>query len=213
MRFKEWFLKEDATLGTELVNDQISNEYNKAKFAIDLVREYDSTKPDQEGNDLKRRKLLPNINTIAKLSAGPRVFGLFNPAEDNQIISGNKFETDKMNAFFKGKIQSVPESMIKKYFPTADPNLIKQSSIIRVNVPQIKAKFGDSPKTVLEIAKTIVHEATHELERQITGSTKDGPGSAVENAEAEFETWATRGGGKSKFQQIIAQVFPGQKLL
>ena len=102
MRFKEWFLKEDATLGTELVNDQISSDYAKAKYAIDLVRAYDATKPDKEGNVLEKRKLLPNIGTIAKISAGPKVFGLFKPEEDHQIVSGPQNQVSQINQFFKG---------------------------------------------------------------------------------------------------------------
>jgi hypothetical protein len=212
MRFKEWFLKENATLGTELVADQISSDYSKAKFAIDLVRAYDATKPDKEGNVLEKRKLLLNIGTIAKLYAGPNVFGMFKPEEDNQIVVAPKNNIDQINKLFKNKAKNAPESLIRKYFPTLAPTSIMQSSVIRVNVPRIINVFGDTPKAVLEIAKTIVHEATHQLERQITGDTKDGPNTAVERAEAAFEQWATQGGGKELFKKIIAQAFPGQTL-
>jgi hypothetical protein len=212
MRFKEWFLKEDATLGTELVVDQISSDYAKAKYAIDLVRAYDATKPDKEGNVLEKRKLLINIGTIAKLSAGPKVFGLFKPEEDHQMVVGPQNNVNQINQFFKGKLSLAPESLVKKYFPNLAPTSIMQSSIIRVNVPKIVQVFGDSPKAVLEIAKTIVHEATHQLERQITGDTKDGPNTAVERAEAEFENWALKGAGKDMFSRMMNQVFPGQKI-
>ncbi len=212
MKFKEWFLKENATLGTELVVDQISSDYAKAKYAIDLVRAYDATKPDKEGNIIEKRKLLINIGTIAKISAGPKVFGLFKPEEDNQIVVGPKNQVNQINQFFKGKLAIAPESLVKKYFPNLAPTSIMQSSVIRVNVPKIVQTFGDSPRAILEIAKTIVHEATHQLERQITGNTKDGPGTAVERAEAAFEAWALKGAGKDLFSKMMNQVFPGQKV-
>jgi len=207
MRFKEWFLKEDATLGTELVVDQISQAYSKSKYAIKLVQEYDKS--------LKTgAKLLPNINVIAQLSADPHVFGLYRTDEKKKVISNKvpKEIADKIKTVFHGKEGSVPEVTLHKYFPQLKPEDVLESDMIRINVNQIVKQLGDTPKAVLEIAKSIVHEATHELEHELTGSTKDGPGATVEKAEVAFENWATKGGGKSIFESIVKQAFPGKQI-
>jgi hypothetical protein len=207
MRFKEWFLKEDATLGTEQVIDQISQAYSKSKYAIQLVQKYDSS--------LKTgAKLLPNINIIAQLSAAPNVFGLYRTDEKKKIISNKvpKDIADKIKTVFKGKEGSVPEVTLHKYFPQLKPEDILESDMIRINVNDIVRQLGDTPKAILEIAKSIVHEATHELEHEITGSTKDGPGATVEKAEEAFENWALNGAGKSVFESLMKQAFPGKQI-
>jgi hypothetical protein len=205
--FKEWFIKEDATLGTEFVVDQISSVYNKAKLAIKLVQEYDKTlKPGY--------KLLPNINTVAQLSADPHIFGLYKTDEKKKIIS-NKVPpqiADKIKTTFRGKEGSVPEITLHKYFPQLKPEDVLESDMIRINVNSIVRSFGDTPRAVLEIAKSIVHEATHELEHELKGATQDGPGTAVEKAEDAFENWAIKGAGKGVFQQIMKEAFPGQQI-
>ena len=50
-------------------------------------------------------------------------------------------------------------------------------------------KYGDSKEAVIEIASTIVHEATHSIEFQSTGKTNEiGP----QNAERKFIDWVSK---------------------
>ena len=77
-----------------------------------------------------------------------------------------------------------------QYIPNIDEKKIIPSDVIRVDVMKHVKKYGDSPAAIIEIASTIVHEATHVIEQEETGRTADGSGTAVERAEAEFKSWA-----------------------
>jgi hypothetical protein len=84
------------------------------------------------------------------------------------------------------KLQTLPTSVIKQYFPDIDERQLQPSDTIRVNVSRIVRELGDTKEAIVEIASTIVHEATHELEMQNYGKTDErGP----KNAEAAFGTW------------------------
>ena len=78
-----------------------------------------------------------------------------------------------------------------------DPKKIQPSDIIKIDVKKHLNKYGDSAAAIIEIASTIVHEATHVLEYVEKGETFDGPGTAVEKAEASFKNWV-----KSNWQNI-----------
>ena len=106
------------------------------------------------------------------------------------------------DVFSSQKINKIPEVVIRKYIPDISPDEIQQSDIIHVDVKNILSRYGDSPEAIVEIASTIVHECTHELEVELTGSTRDGPGSAVEKAEAKFKKWVEMN------KRIIAQRIP-----
>lgn len=190
MNFKKWLLQELVTLGTEEVDDsQINAVYNKARYAVKLVQMYDQTLP-------KGLKLLPNISVIANLSLSPRIFGLFNSKENKKVISNRvkqkiqfKFGSDVLN---QHTFEKIPEVVIRRYFPDILPDEIQQSDVIHVDVKNILRVYGDTPEAIVEIASTIVHECTHELEKELTGSTRDGPGTAVEVAEAKFKSWVKK---------------------
>jgi hypothetical protein len=199
MEFKKWF-SENITLGTEYVDEsQINAIYNKARYAVKLVQMYDMTLP-------KNLRLLPNISVIANLTRSPNIFGLFNSAENKKIISDKVKQKIKFkfgdDVFSSQKINKIPEVVIRKYIPDISPDEIQQSDIIHVDVKNILSRYGDSPEAIVEIASTIVHECTHELEVKLTGSTRDGPGSAVEKAEAKFKKWVEMN------KRIIAQRIP-----
>ena len=199
MEFKKWF-SENITLGTEYVDEsQINAIYNKARYAVKLAQMYDMTLP-------KNLRLLPNISVIANLTRSPNIFGLFNSAENKKIISDKVKQKIKFkfgdDVFSSQKINKIPEVVIRKYIPDISPDEIQQSDIIHVDVKNILSRYGDSPEAIVEIASTIVHECTHELEVELTGSTRDGPGSAVEKAEAKFKKWVEMN------KRIIAQRIP-----
>ena len=54
---------------------------------------------------------------------------------------------------------------------------------------EIINELKDDKKSIIEIASTIVHEATHEIELQTTGKTNEiGP----KNAENKFVDWVDK---------------------
>jgi|GEM_PF-3535820 hypothetical protein len=178
MNFKNWL--ELNTIGTEDVDEsQIDAAYDKAKYAVKLVRMYDS---------MTNQSLLANISTIATLNSG--AYGLYTSSEDKKQIGSSvlnklrmRFGDDVMNS---NKINSIPNVVIKQYVPDIDLNQINPSDTIRVNIRRHVQEHGDSLEAILEIASTIVHEATHELERQTLGRTDEtGP----RQAEAKFMNW------------------------
>jgi len=170
------------TIGTEDVDEsQIDSIYDKTKIAVQIVRAYDQTRPNG-------RKLLLNVSTIANLASG--AYGLYNSGENKEILS--QVATNKIRMKFgddfirRHGADSMPLSVLKKYFPDLVPNDVKPSDIIHVNVSRIIREKGDNLSAILEIASTIVHEATHELEMSNYGKTSEvGP----VNAEKEFSHW------------------------
>lgn len=181
LKFKEWINQN--TVGTELVDSsQIERLYDKAKLSVKLVQMY---------SKLTNQNLLKNISTIAPLAAG--VYGMYMSKENKKVIG--KETVDKMRLLFpkdmmlQQKLQTLPNAVIKKYIPDVDDKQLQPTDTIRVNVKKIVDKLGDSKESVLEIASTIVHEATHEIELQNTGKTNEiGP----KNAEAKFIQWANQ---------------------
>ena len=177
--FIEW-ISEQSTVGTEFVDEQqIDAAYGKAKLSVRLVRLYDKA---------TNQSLLKNISTIATLTSG--AYGLYSSSENKKVIGPQvvnrlkmKFGDDIMST---NKLNTVPNAVIKKYIPDIDERMIQPSDVIRVNIQKHLATHGDSLEAILEIASTIVHECTHELELQTTGITSEiGPVAA----ERKFMTW------------------------
>jgi hypothetical protein len=181
IKFKEWINQN--TVGTDLVDSsQIERLYDKAKLSVKIVQIYSKT---------TNQNLLKNISTIAPLAAG--VYGMYMSKENKRVIG--KETAEKMRLLFpkdmmlQQKLQTLPNAVIKKYVPDVDDKQLQPTDTIRVNVKKIVDKLGDSKEAVLEIASTIVHEATHEVELQTTGKTNEiGP----KNAEAKFIQWANQ---------------------
>lgn len=177
--FKEW-LSEQSTVGTEFVDErQIDAVYDKAKLSVRLVRLYDKA---------TNQTLLKNISTIANLSSG--AYGLYSSSENKKVIGSQvvnnlkmKFGSDIMST---NKLNTIPNAVIKKYVPGIDERMIQPSDVIRVNIQKHLATHGDSIEAILEIASTIVHECTHELELQNTGATNEAGPIA---AERRFMAW------------------------
>lgn len=195
LNFKKWI--ENTTLGTENVDEsQIDRIYDKAKISVKLVQLY-----GRETN----QKILNNISTVANLASG--AYGLYNSKYNKKVISQNamnkirfKFGDDIIK---NNKINNVPEAVIRKYIPDIADSEVQQSDVIYVNVSRIISEFGDTGRAVLEIASTIVHEATHEKEREEKGSTNEvGP----VMAEKKFLNWF-----KSNQNRLLT-LFPQIKL-
>jgi hypothetical protein len=164
MRFKEWMKQTD--------EKQIDALYNKARLAVDLVKMYDP-------------KLLDNISTIADLASG--AYGLYSSGDNKKILPQ---ETEK-SILYWGKVNrhnldTIPEKTLLQYYPQLKPNDITPSDTIRVNVRRILREFQSDFDRIIQIASTIVHEATHEMERETTGKTSETTAYA---AERKFMDW------------------------
>ena len=179
MHFAKWL--EQTTVGTELVDSsKIDALYEKAKISVQIVQLYDK---------MTNQKLLTNISTIAPLSSG--VYGMYMSSENHKVIG--KEVLDKMKLLFPKdimldkKLQTLPNAVLKQYLPDLDEKQIIPSDTIHVNIQKILKQLGDTPQAILEIASTIIHEATHELELQTTGKTSEvGPVAA----ERKFIDWS-----------------------
>lgn len=180
MRFKLWLETMAGTLGTELVDEtQIDSVYDKAKISVKLVQLYARE---------NRLKLLNNISTIANLSSG--VYGLYNSGDNKKVINQNAMQKIRLkfgdDIFKSNKVNNIPRVVIKKYIPDIQDVDIQPSDVIYVNVNRIIRELGDSPQSILQIASTIVHEATHEKEREEKGYTNE-TGPVME--EKKFLNW------------------------
>jgi len=192
--FKEWLAN---TVGTENVDSKIDFLYNKAKYAVKLVQLYDRK---------TNQKLLTNISTIADLHRSG-VYGLYNSAENKDAI-GPKTATRTKFVFgqgtfdqYKNNLRNLPSAVINQYKPNIDPSRLAPSDVIRVNVSAIVSRLGDTKEAIIEIASTIVHECTHEIEVRTTGKTSEaGP----KQAENKFKVWADPAG--PNWKTIIAAI-------
>jgi hypothetical protein len=177
LEFKKWL--SEGTVGTDEVSSQIDQLYNKAKYAIKLVQLYSRA---------TNQRLLHNISTIAPLNSG--VYGLYNSGENKRVIgpmAANKIKFKfGQDALLNQNIQKLPLYVIKQHIPDIDERQLSPTDVIHVNVGKIVRELGDTREAVIEIASTIVHEATHEIEFQSRGKTDEmGP----KKAEQDFKTW------------------------
>lgn len=180
--FREWKAN---TVGTEEVESQIDSIYDKAKYAIKLVQLYDKS---------TAQNLLRNISTVAPLNTG--VYGLYASAENRKVIGPEvanqvrfKFGNDLMS---QSKINKLPNVVIKQYLPDIDEKKLVPSDVVHVNVAKIIRELGDSKEAVLEIASTIVHEATHEIEFQSGKMNQGNKEAGPVNAELKFKNWVQK---------------------
>lgn len=187
--FRSW-LFENSTIGTENVDSKIDHLYDKAKYAIKLVQLYSRS---------TGQRLLNNISTVAPLQSG--VYGLYNSAENKKVIgpaAANKIRFKFNQPMMQQNLQRLPNFVIKQYFPDIDEEQIVPSDVIHVNVQRIVGELGDTKDAVLEIASTIVHEATHELEFQTKGKTDEvGP----KKAEEIFKNWV-----KANWNLVVSKI-------
>lgn len=194
-------MNESNTLGTDEVESRIDQLYDKAKYAIKIAQMYVKTLSGPE------RDLLKNISTVAPLNSG--VYGLYNSAENRAVIgpaaaNAIRFKFGKDTIKQQANLQKLPATVISQYLPEVDPKQITPSDVIHVNVAKFVRELGDSPETVLQIASTIIHEATHELEYRTKGKTDDIRGEGVpgpKNAEKRFMSWA-----RQNWSSIVSQI-------
>lgn len=188
--------------GPNIDESQIDSVYNKAHIAVQLARAYDQM--------ADRRDLLNNISVIANLASG--AYGVYNSGENKKVIPPQLQQA----LIYYGKvtpqnIHNIPRATIKQYYPQIQDNQIKSTDTIHVNIRRILNEFPNDEDRIKEIASTVLHEATHEWERENYGKTSEvGP----LKTEAAFKNWM-QGAGKQVLQGLIAQnknLFPPQPL-
>ena len=172
---------------------QVDAIYDKTRYAIQMVRLYDQTLP-------RNQRLLKNISTIANLVSG--AYGLYNSGENHKTISPNLRNKIRMkfgeDYILKHGLNNTPKVVLQRYFPDMQEDDIKEGDVIHVNVARIVKELGDTLQAVIEIASTVVHEATHELERETRGATSE---VTPADAERRFKMWA-----RSNLQTIVQKV-------
>jgi hypothetical protein len=167
MYFKQFMDQIDAS--------QIERVYDKARISVELVRMYNPM-------------FLENISTIANLASG--AYGLYNSGENKKMLPPD-YEQRLIywGKITKDQIGNIPTKILKQYFPDLEENNIKSSDTIRVNVQRILSQSKTDLEAVLQIASTIVHEATHRIERETKGQTfETGP----KGEEHKFMAWASQ---------------------
>lgn len=205
MNFKQWTEQQGIAPNVWGFDDenvdarQLDAAYDKAHIAVEIVRMFDQTLP-------KGQKLLNNISTIANLNAG--AYGLYNSSQNRKVLPPDvrdeikfRFGDDYLKKY---NMASLPRAVLKRYFPKLQDNQIKSGDVINVNIGRILREFGDSLRAILEIASTIVHEATHEMEREMGRPAGEG---GPQMAERRFMTWANQNMAR------ILQRFPELKSL
>jgi hypothetical protein len=191
--FKEWLAN---TVGTENVDSKIDFLYNKAKYAVKLVQLYDRK---------TNQKLLTNISTIADLHRSG-VYGLYNSAENKDVIgprSTNTKFTFGQSTYdqHKNNLRNLPPAVINQHKPNIDPSRLVPSDVIHINVREIVSRLGDTKEAIIEMAGTIVHECTHDIEFREKGKTSE-PGPV--QAKKAFKAWADPAG--PNWKTIIAAI-------
>ncbi len=170
---------------------QLDQLYSKAHIATEIVRMYNP-------------KILDNIAVIANLASG--AYGVYNSGENQKIIppdiQNNLIYYGRVN---KRQLDNIPKQTLQQYYPNIPANAIRESDTIRVNVRRIMQEKGSDFDAIMEIAATIIHEATHEIERETTGATSEAGPLA---AERKFLQWAMQNKNllMSKFPELQGDV-------
>ena len=177
MKFKEYAQNVD--------NSQLESIYEKAKISVAIVNLYNP-------------KILQNISTIANLASG--AYGLYSSGENQDIVPPDieqAMVVKSQGKLNKNQLHQMKPDIIKQYFPEIDLRRINPSDTIHVNVRRIVNELKDDYKIILQIASTIVPEATHDIEHRTTGSTGEG---RPEAEERKFMNWALK---NPQVQQLI----------
>jgi hypothetical protein len=152
---------------------QIDQLYSKAHIATEIVNLYNP-------------RILDNIAVIANLASG--AYGVYNSGENQKVIppevQNNLIYYGRVN---KQQLDNIPKKTLQQYYPNIPANSIRESDTIRVNVRRIMQEKGSDFEAILEIAATIIHEATHEIERETMGTTSEAGPVAAEH---KFTQWA-----------------------
>lgn len=145
LNFKSWFNEQFK----EPNISQIESIYNKSHIALKLAESW----PDG-------LKLLSKVSVVSNLSSG--VYGIFLSKENQKVLPPDvESKLIHVGKVDKKNLMTLPNSYIKELYPDVDTTRIQESDTIHVNVRRIISEIKDDFHRVLEIASTIIHEATH----------------------------------------------------
>lgn len=164
--FREWAQK--------LNQQQIDAIYDKAHIAVEIAQQYAKERqPD----------LLANVTTIANLASG--AYGLYNTAENQKNLPPDVERWLVYRGVKKEDISKLPFIILQKW--GVNPKQVQIGDTIHVNVRKILSQSKNNLDAILQISSTILHEATHEREQELTGqSSERGP----KEREHDFMMWA-----------------------
>jgi hypothetical protein len=174
---------------------EIDGVYDKSKISVEIVRWYNP-------------RLLDAVNTIANLTSG--VYGIFNSGETQRQLPP---DVEKNLLYYgrvtKNNVQNVPRKALQQYYPDLKDDQIKDSYTIRVNVRRILRESRSEFEAVVQIASTIIHEATHKGDFAATGNA--GEPNAY-GAEGKFMSWVQRNVNQiiQKYPQLRPQDVEGE---
>ena len=138
---------------------QIDQLYSKAHIAVEIVNLYNP-------------RILDNISVIANLASG--AYGVYKSGENQKILPKNL----EANLIYYGRVDrknlnNIPKKTLVQYYPQV-ANEIREADTVHVNVRRIMQESGSDFEAIMEIASTVIHEATHEIERETMGTTSEG---------------------------------------
>jgi len=150
--------------GSFVEGSQIEAKYPLSHVAVQLVREYDED-------------ALYSIGTIADMPGGG-AYGYYSTAENVHEMPQEVAERVRL-VFNTNNINLIPKALLKQTVPEFDEQSMRIGDTIHVNIDRILKEFEHPDPVVFhfnvikEIAKTILHEATHVRETEETGQTSE----------------------------------------
>lgn len=183
MNFKSWLIGEQLK---EPNISQIESIYNKSHVALKLAEAW------PEG-----AKLLSRVSVIGNLASG--VYGIFLSKENKKVLPPDvESKLIHYGKVEKENLMTLPNAYIKELYPDVDTNRIQESDTIHVNIRRIISEIKDDLHRIIEIASTIIHEATHVEDFQARTKAKlnmhDDPQSEThaKDNERKFQLWVSQ---------------------
>lgn len=195
MNFKSWFYKLISEQIKEPNISQIESIYNKSHVALKLAEAW----PDGA-------KLLSRVSVVGNLASG--VYGIFLSKENKKVLPPDvESKLIHYGKIDKSNLMTLPNAYIKELYPEIDINRIQESDTIHVNIRRILSEIKDDLHRIIEIASTIIHEATHVEDFQ--GRTKakinmhDDPQSEAhaKDNERKFQLWVNQ-----NFKSLLTRI-------
>lgn len=195
MNFKSWFNNLVQEQSKEPNISQIESIYNKSHVALKLAQAW------PEG-----ARLLSKVSMVGNLASG--VYGIFLSKENKKILPPDiEQKLIHFGKVDKNTLMTLPSAYIKELYPDVDVNRIQEADTVHVNVRRIVSEISDDLHRIIEIASTIIHEATHVEDFQ--GKTKaklnmhDDPQSEqhAQQNEKLFQNWV-----KTNFKSLVTRI-------
>lgn len=171
--------------GSLVEGGKIEASYPLSHVAVQLVREYDEN-------------ALYNIGAVEDMPGGGP-YGYYSTGDNVHQLPQEIADRVRLE-FNTENIDLIPTSFLLNSIPELNEQSIQIGDVIHVNINRIITE-SQHPNPIIfnfnvikEIAKTILHEATHVIEVETTGETSE---SSAEGAETPFDRYIN-----DKFDEI-----------